>query len=83
MLFLTWQRNAIDPFAYTHQCDNRGTYVPKHRPTIKKTWTKVSDSTGRGFGSQRGAKGIPLAGTIANFQSRDDLPKVTMATILT
>jgi len=46
-------REAIDPFAYSHRCDNAATYVPKARPVPTKTWQKVSDTTGRGYGAAK------------------------------
>lgn len=75
------KREPIDPFAYSHRCDNSATYVPKKRTTRVEAWQKVSDTTGRGFGEP--ARKVPgcVKGTFHGF--KESLPRPNMNTILT
>ena len=74
------QREAIDPFAYSHRCDNVASYVPKQRPSNIKTWQKVSDTTGRGYCD---AKNRHTPGCVCNQRARESMPKPNMDTLLT
>ncbi len=43
------QRAAIDPFGYSHICDNRASYEVRKNPIKKEQWQSVTDMSGRGF----------------------------------
>lgn len=62
------QRNKpIDPLAFTHFCDNRATYVPKHRAKAIQPWQKVTDQTSRGFKPESSKQ----SESVSNFNVKD------------
>ena len=73
------QRVPIDPFAFTHRCDNAATYVPKQKPKPTQQWQKVTDTTGRGFGEAQ--KKVP--GDVSNFKTKQHMPNPSMNDICT
>ena len=75
------QREAIDPFQYSHRCDNSATYVPKRKTTRLEQWQKVSDTTGRGFGDV--VRQMPGAVSNTYHGYREEMPRPTMATLTT
>ena len=63
-------RQPIDPYAFTHQCDNRASYVPKGQRPPKDNWTSLTDSTGRGFQRQSKAFQVPESNTYKHYETK-------------